>query len=292
MSVPPFFSKFDKASSDFFSTDDFDLGKKFVIKAKLLNGDKMTATASAIGNGSQTLKWQGNRSVGELEAEVNTENLITGKFKSNELMSGLKVELKGKSDRVKGALKCNLSSEFMYTVAPAALTAKVNFKNSQDEKVLTDVDFAGSIASTYKGLIFGADFAHNGKSLSAYNAGVFKHAKGVSYGAKTADKFNNVIFSLHQQILPKVAFGASLSVGAKKDSQDMFRHAKFGVEHKLSDVATARAVFTKDCCGNTASLMYSCSIIPAAKISIGSVIGLGDKSGVQSAGFKFEMGDL
>jgi hypothetical protein len=117
--IPSTFAKIDKAASDLLKADDFDLNKKVSVAAKGDNGLTVTSsitdkgTDGAVGNIKIERK---DKKTGEVTAEADTAQLLSLTWKTPEFLTkGLKAEIKGKHDHVKGKLDCFVSAEDTYT---------------------------------------------------------------------------------------------------------------------------------------------------------------------------------
>jgi len=312
--VPPFFSKFDKQTSDLLKDDDFSLDNKLSVKAVAENGVTFTASAkhcaepckkdddakcdkrpSSFGNLKIEAK---DKRIGEFEFEADTHQLLSAKLKTIEVAKNLKFEIKAShnDEKKKGAegvyeRKKTISVEAMHTYAPFSESIKVNIVD------LSKADVTVGLSTGMDGISIGTEFNHDGTELKKYSFGASAALKNLTIHGKTEGYLDAVHVGAFVDVLPRVNFATLGSMSKDKKTGLYERTIKFGLDHKIDSTSGLRAMITQGS-KSTFSGQYFSRLNPSAKLTLTTSVDLNTcfkadcEKTLPKLGAKLELGDI
>lgn len=308
MSVP-FYSKLEKTSADLVKADDFELNKKFSVRALSSSGVAVTSSVTVKGDdaGKQTV---GNiklehkcQKTGDITGEADTGHLLSLTWKTPEVfLKGNKFEIKAKHDKSvdkksdeqgkqseKLVTKCSLLIEDQYTRDKLATTASLNLTNSQKENAMADaaLGFSGVVGSN--GWVVGGEVETNLEKVSKGNLAIGYLQKESSVVFKTSGVMQGVTASYYQAVLPKVHVATVASYSFKDGSKGV----KFALSHDIDESSSVRGAVSVDSKATTVSGLYAANLNKFSRLSISSIVDVKKfAGGDHRLGVKLEIGDL
>jgi len=297
--TPVVFSKLDDAASKLLKAEDFDLNKKVSITSKTDTGLTVTNSLTVKGDNCTVGNIKAEykcKKTGEHTAEFDTCQLISGTWKTNEIVKGMKVELKAKHDHVpdkedktKKNLECFISSEDTYIRDNFAGTGLFKVTNSLKEGKNAEFIVGGSGVFGVKGVSIGGEIEYDMNKLTKSDVGAACAQGKATFAIKTAKAMSDVSFSYHHAVLPKTNVAAIAGYAIAKKEKSL----KFGVSQEIDGSSSIKTAFVTTPKETTISALYTALLSPHAKLSLASVIDVKQfAGGNHKFGIKFEVGDL
>jgi len=290
--IPAFYGKLDKAASDLLKADDFDLNRKVSVASKSEAGVTFTSSATAAkesvtGNLKAEFK---DKKVGELTAEVDTVQLISGTWKTPEVLTkGLKLEVKAKHDFVKEKRDCFVSVEDLYSRENLAASVLFKVANAKEEGKALAYSLAGSAVLGKNGISVGGEVEYDFAKLTKSDLAAAYSKNNLTIVAKSAKALSEASLAYHHEVLPKT----SVAAVAKYTFKSAEKGLTFGIKQGVTDGSDIRATLSTDSKATKISALYSALLNPHSKLSLSSVIDVKQLSGGDHKfGIKLEVGDL